>query len=351
MTWRTVTDATTGRGVRDPAFEVEVGVPMHRSRKVPSDASRALAALASALFMLALDVAPASSGAVIRAMPADFQLVGSAQQLGESIQLTNESDVAVAGAAWIGSRVRVGDGLDVRFDVRITPQHEIQTADDWAGFGDGLAFVVQADPRGLNALGSDGANLGYGDPRLGGGGEGRGITKSLAVEFDTAQNTPEQLPGGPDPSGNHVSVQTRGRLANSANHRFSLGATSDIPNLADGQFHTIRIRYMPNELSVFVDDMDTRRLTASVRLEDVIGSDSEAWIGVTAANGGGTENHDITRFSYALGGMPDTSTVQPTPPPHDSTPTLVVLLVVGCGLLAAAHVNSVTRASSRRSTR
>lgn len=323
---------------------------MHRSRKVLSDATRALAALASALFILALDVAPASSGAVIRARPADFQLVGSAQQLGDSIRLTNESDVAVAGAAWIRSMVRVGDGLDVRFDVRITPQHEIQTVDDWAGFGDGFAFVVQADPRGLNAIGSDGANLGYGDPGFGGGGEGRGITKSLAVEFDTAQNTPEQLPGGPDPSGNHLSVQTRGHLSNSGNHRFSLGATSDIPNLADGQAHTLRIRYVPSKLAVFVDDMDTPRLAVSVRLEEALGSDTRAWIGVTAANGGGTENHDVARFSYALGGLPETSTVQPSPS-GDSTRTLVVLLVVGCALLVAAHANSTRRATSRGSAR
>ena len=67
-----------------------------------------------------------------------------------------------------------------------------------------------------------------------------GIQNSLAVEFDTYYNE-EYM----DRYENHVSVNTRGfRYPNNASHSYSLGATTDIADLTDGQ-HVARIVYSP----------------------------------------------------------------------------------------------------------
>ena len=67
-----------------------------------------------------------------------------------------------------------------------------------------------------------------------------GVQNSLAVEFDTYYNY-EEL----EPYENHISVQTRGwRHKNSLNHTFSLGHTSTIPDLTDGDIN-VRIKYVP----------------------------------------------------------------------------------------------------------
>ena len=67
-----------------------------------------------------------------------------------------------------------------------------------------------------------------------------GIRNSLAVEFDTFYNH-EEL----EQYENHISVQSRGwREENDANQMFSLGSTSEIPDLTDGEIE-VRIVYNP----------------------------------------------------------------------------------------------------------
>lgn len=82
-----------------------------------------------------------------------------------------------------------------------------------------LAFVIQGE--GLNALGDYGKGMGY-----------SGINNSLAIEFDTYFNHEEN-----DPYENHISIHTSGwRDPISANHVYSLGHTTNIPDLTDGIF-------------------------------------------------------------------------------------------------------------------
>ncbi|KAH9148078.1 hypothetical protein LEN26_004610 [Aphanomyces euteiches] len=155
-----------------------------------------------------------------------------AKACGPSLRLTGSAPF-LTGAAWYPRPLNVREGFDTTFKYRISnPSFHCKNMDDVATHcrargGDGFAFVVQN--VGQEAIGEGGFHLGYG-----------GIPNSLSVEFDTTYN-PEML----DLYENHISVHTRGYdVANSGDHSYSLGATSQIPDLTDG-IHSVRIRYVP----------------------------------------------------------------------------------------------------------
>jgi hypothetical protein len=161
-----------------------------------------------------------------------------------------------------------------------------------------LAFLVQ--DSGLSALAGAGRGLGYG--HWGGGGGAPGIPRSLAVEFDTYQNT--ELDWG-DPNGNHVSVHTGGTAANSAKEAYSLGSTISIPNLSDGLVHQVTIDYHDGQLQVYVDDSGSPRLTIAVNLAAILSlQDGHAWVGFTSATGGEWERHAVLSWTFSETGAP-----------------------------------------------
>jgi hypothetical protein len=86
-----------------------------------------------------------------------------------------------AGSAWSTHKIDVRQSFESAFKVYL--HHSKPGAD-------GIAFLVQAESP--YALGGWGGGLGY-----------RGIRKSVAVEFDTFQNTT-------DPSSNHLAVVVNG---------------------------------------------------------------------------------------------------------------------------------------------
>jgi hypothetical protein len=118
------------------------------------------------------------------------------------------------------------------------------------------------------------------------------LANSLAVEFDTWCNLY-------DPNGNHVSVHTRGTDPNSSDEAFSLGSATAIPNMSDGNVHTVKINYVPGTMRIFLDNLMTPVLEVSVDLESTLNLDGgQAWVGFTAATGGAKENHDLLNWSF-----------------------------------------------------
>jgi hypothetical protein len=127
-----------------------------------------------------------------------LNLVGNAERLEDRLRLTADQDNQT-GAAWLSSKQSVQDGFEATF------QWQIARSDPAVG-GDGFAFVIHnADvPFPDLALGTGGSGIGY-----------SGIANSLAVEFDTVQNPPEEFGGNlGDPNDNHISVQSRGAQPN-----------------------------------------------------------------------------------------------------------------------------------------
>jgi hypothetical protein len=200
---------------------------------------------------------------------------GSAVRIGSVLRLT-PAVPDQAGSAWESSKQTVETGFETTFQFRITEPGGIE--DDPLG-ADGLAFVVQN--YSVTALGAAGGGIGY-----------DGIPNSLAVEFDTWPNFDLG-----DPDNNHVSIQTRGTAPNSVAHQFSLGSTSAIPNLSDGQVHTATIRYTPGTLQVSVDGSEV--LSVAVNLAELLTLDGgRAFVGFTAGTGAAWENHDILSWSF-----------------------------------------------------
>jgi lectin family protein len=202
-----------------------------------------------------------------------LNLVGNAVRLEDRLRLTADQEKQT-GAAWLPSKQPVQGGFEATFQWQISRSAQEDGAD-------GFAFVINANG---SALGDGGSGIGY-----------SGIANSLAIELDTLQNPPEEFGGElGDPNDNHISVQTRGTLPNSADPTFSLGSTTAIPLLADGNVHTAKVAYVPGTLTIFLDDLTKPVLTVPVELGITLSLDNdEAWIGFTAATGGRSQAHDI----------------------------------------------------------
>ncbi|KPK75981.1 MAG: hypothetical protein AMJ79_08845 [Phycisphaerae bacterium SM23_30] len=192
---------------------------------------------------------------------AGLYLIGNATREGDRLRLT-PSLQDKAGAAWYAEKQEVLAGFETIFQFQIT-----DTGGSLYGSGgDGFAFVIQGD--GGTALGGAGHNIGYGGREIAGG-----ITNSVAVEFDTWDNSgyPFYFPDG---GNNHISVQSRGTMPNDPNHDYSLGSTSTIPDLSDGNVHTVKITYVPGTMRIYLDDLNTPVLTVSIDLKMKLNLDS-----------------------------------------------------------------------------
>ncbi|PRP84896.1 hypothetical protein PROFUN_07550 [Planoprotostelium fungivorum] len=194
--------------------------------------------------------------------------VGTTKKMSDRLRLTSKISGQV-GAAWLTDKVDVSEPFSVEFKFQITERG-----------ADGLAFVLQNE--GPSAKGRDGSDLGYG-----------GIPRSVAIEMDTYDSGTHG-----DPSGNHVSVNSRGELPNSAHHSFSLGCTRELAvQLADGGVHHVKVVYLDGSLYVYVDDLQRAVLKVKILLTDYLGS-GQAWIGFTASTGGLSQVHDLLSFDY-----------------------------------------------------
>jgi Bacterial lectin len=219
-----------------------------------------------------------------------FRLVNNAVLHADRLGLTVNERLQT-GAAWLPDKQQVQNGFEATLD------WQIHRANPRRG-GDGFAFVIHnADlPFPGLALGGGRNGLGY-----------SGIPNSLAVEFDTLQNPPEDFGAGTlgDPNGNHISVQTRGKEANSANTAFSLGFTAQAepatPLFTVGR-HTTKIVYKPGNpgnITIYLDNMERPILNAHVNLAELLSLDEgKAWVGFTAATGRRFQAHDIYTFTF-----------------------------------------------------
>ncbi|MEU4427658.1 L-type lectin-domain containing protein [Actinoplanes sp. NPDC024001] len=178
------------------------------------------------------------------------------------IRLTNGS-FKEAGSAWSTQQVDLTESFETSFKAYL--HHGKPGAD-------GIAFLAQgAGPR---ALGGWGGGLGY-----------RGIRNSVAVEFDTYQNTP-------DPSSNHLAVV----LGGNPDHH-SAAAEASMPLL--GKPFQARVRYdaAGHNLKVYVRSLSagaTENLLLNQTVDLAKGAGTEnGWIGFTAATGEVTSRQDV----------------------------------------------------------
>ncbi|MEZ6039525.1 MAG: Calx-beta domain-containing protein [Planctomycetaceae bacterium] len=182
-------------------------------------------------------------------------------------QLTSQQ-----GAAWFASPQLLSVGFETEF--------EFQTAGDGS---DGFAFVVQNSQD--DALGGVGGGLGY-----------KSIANSLAIEFDTFQNSETN-----DPNNNHVGVHTMGAAPNSNHESASLGTVTPAFDINDGNIHQVKVVYQPGTMAIFLDDFVSPALTVAVDLAETLDLDvGKAWVGFTGVSGGDAQSHDILSWEYSV---------------------------------------------------
>lgn len=140
---------------------------------------------------------------------------------------------------------------------------------------DGVAFVLQNDPRGAAALGGTGGALGYGY----GTGPGPLITNSVAFEMDV------YTPG--------VNLETDGAFG-------TYVSTSPNINLASGDPINVNIVYQQGLMVVTMTDANTLLSvtnTYNVNIASVVGGPT-AYIGFTGGSGGEGAVQDISNFTF-----------------------------------------------------
>ena len=216
-------------------------------------------------------------------------LVGVAAQTGNAITITPATNAQVGGVWYSAAKQDVSLGFDATMKFRIPVIN---------GLGaDGFAFVIQNTSP--TALGGSGGGIGYGRNLIF---NQPGITNSLAVEIDMWDNTGQW----PDLSSSHISVQSLGAAENSPADSAALGAVN-IPDLAAGVEHTLRIAYTPGALDIYLDGALSPSLSVAVNIGSLLPLDTnggttagQAWIGVTAATGAqqNSQSQVLTALQY-----------------------------------------------------
>jgi len=211
-----------------------------------------------------------------------------------------------AGAAWTPNLLNVADPFAVTFDFQMSGGNgQPDPADGSAG--DGIAFLIQNDPRGTSAIGRGAGGMGF-----------LGIYDSVAVMFDTYQNNYAYG----DPNGNYIAVNTRGTDFNVPHHfctdgqlttdptkapdlpgvtctsNPSLGMTGQLSPLMDnGAVHQATIVYDPGTLAVYLDSVLVLTVPLDLATTLSLQNGDDAYLGFTAGTRFSYQNQDILDFS------------------------------------------------------
>ncbi|MBI4905571.1 MAG: hypothetical protein HY820_18205 [Acidobacteria bacterium] len=214
-----------------------------------------------------------------------LSMVGSAGRARNILRLTPPIP-NLSGAAWYQEKQYVAGGFDTTFRFLLTGQDSSHQG------ADGFAFVMQTSgPRALGSIGSSGG-FAAGDAIANPSGEG--IPLSLAVFFDTYRN----LQAG-DPSDNFVVIAANGKRRDMQWPPRWIGVRDlERISMKDRRPHTVRIVYEPPVFAVFLDNMETPILKALLNINGVTDSDGSAYVGFTAATGGGFQHHDILSWRF-----------------------------------------------------
>lgn len=224
-----------------------------------------------------------------------LSVMGDAQLTDDGRARLTQPVEGQSGALWHINKQRLAEGFQLVFRFQISQPGCFSDPTCTDG-GDGLAFVIQGnDPT---QLGGGGGDIGY-----------AGITNSLAVEFDMWNNGD----GDNDPDGNHVGVQTRGAAENSHFGDATVAQASPAVQMDDGEVHVVRIDYVPGQMRVFIDNLQTPIMSAPVDLtalaptegnpggDNILDENGAAYIGFTAGTGAAIQNQDILYFTLRTG--------------------------------------------------
>ncbi|PIQ48252.1 MAG: hypothetical protein COW03_11055, partial [Cytophagales bacterium CG12_big_fil_rev_8_21_14_0_65_40_12] len=194
----------------------------------------------------------------------DYVNNGNSSYLGNGDYRLTANAGGQFGSVWYQNKLDMNSDFNLEFDVYLGNND---------GGADGMAFVLQPLSTGE---GTGGGGIGY-----------LGISPSLAVEFDTFQNS-DRL----DPSADHVSLQSNGII----NHGVSnnLQGPVSVSNLENGAWHSVNISWNSQSNTFRLDLDGTNRIsyTGDV-INNVFSGNPGVFWGWTAATGGLANEHRV----------------------------------------------------------
>lgn len=196
---------------------------------------------------------------------------GSASTAGNNCFIITPAANYQYGSVWNDQRISLEKDFSMTFQVYLGSNND--------NGADGIAFVLQS--AGTDALGGYGSGIGY-----------SGISPSLAVEFDTYQNSGE-------PDFDHIAVQLNGVL----NNNFVVQAATYNPNIEDGRWYSMQIVWMAASYTLVVYFDGIARLAYGSNIVDIIfGGDPLVYWGFTGATGGYNNLQQFCVTSVSLQG-------------------------------------------------
>lgn len=202
------------------------------------------------------------------------------------------------GSAWNPNTLDLTQNFDISFQMNFGTN---------TSGADGMCFVLQNDPRGTGAIGNAGGELGLGGVSPGGGTTYSIISPSIAVEFDTYQNTAAPTPNN-DPSYDHIMIDEMGSVVHSGTCSTPSGGTcvsasgicpvqasATNTNIKDGTYHQIRIVWTAAPTAVMQIYFDgSLRLTYTNNIvANIFSGTSCVYFGFTGGDGGATNTQTI----------------------------------------------------------
>jgi Bacterial lectin len=203
-----------------------------------------------------------------------FSLLGTATDNGYGCVILTPDEPYAQGLAWSERPLDLRQPFTIAFDIFLGERDE---------GADGIAFVIQADVRGLEAYGTYGECISYGtwDRRYPGG---TYIAPSVAVEFDTYSN-----PRQGDPPQDHAAY-----LEDGSSRHASYYSPTPAYNLEDGRLHAFSVQWEPTtqQLTVRLDGIIMHEATRDL-LGGIFGGQPEVYWGFTASTG---NHHNLQYF-------------------------------------------------------
>jgi hypothetical protein len=209
------------------------------------------------------------------ASPTNLIFQAHARLVGDFVRLTpsHSNTVGRVGGLWLQSKQAVVSGFETTFQFRIS-----EKVRDGA---DGFALVLQ--DRATPSVGLTGHHLGF----IRGG-------AAFAVKF-----VDYHWHRGRWVKYDEIAVTSCGGEEKPEALGHPLGVATGPELFSDGKVHTVRVRYTPGSLLVFLDDLQKPLLTAAVELEDYVPfKNGLAWVGITASTGGSSQNQDILSWTF-----------------------------------------------------
>ena len=188
-------------------------------------------------------------------------------------------------------RIWLGDTLDLSQPLRLDFELYLGTKD--ATGADGIAFTMHRDPRGYEARGRVGGNLGVGDAATSSGTESK-ITPAVTVEFDTWQNGDVS-----DPTYDHTNLFLNGDVDVQTTAPTQIKDGEDNVETGDTLQVTLVVRQVGSEqnLQVWVDG--SMRIEYQMNfIDDVFSGNSDVIAGFTSSTGGSNNDQFVIIKPY-----------------------------------------------------